>query len=236
MMLEIKGLRASYGRTIALKTVDLSVEEGEVVALLGPNGAGKSTTLASIAGLMKPNRGTITFEGKPLAGLSPEQIVHRGISLVPEGRQVFSSLTVAENLRLGLTPLGRVGKTSGDLDAMLARFPILRTYYRSPAARLSGGEQQQLVVARALLARPRLLLLDEPSLGLAPQMTDLIFEILEELHTEGVTILLVEQQAVRAIGFADRSYILRNGEIVVSGTRSELVGTVDLAAEYLGGH
>ena len=235
-MLEIHGLSASYGRTRALKGIDLVVGEGEVVGLLGPNGAGKSTTLATITGLLRPDAGAITFEGARLNGLSPERIVKMGISLVPEGRQIFSTLTVAENLRLGLTPRRKSGDEGGDLSAVLERFPILHTYYREPAARLSGGEQQQLALARALLARPRLLLLDEPSLGLAPQMIDRVFDILADLHTERVTILVVEQQAVRAIEFADRSYLLRNGEIAVSGTRADLIGTVDLAAEYLGSH
>ncbi len=234
-MLEITDLRAGYGRIAAVRGISLTVADGEIVGLIGSNGAGKSTTLSTIAGVKSPASGSIVFDGAPIVGLAPERIVRRGISLVPEGRGVFGTLTVEENLLLGGTAR-KTRETQADLQLMFARFPILETYRNSPGAGLSGGEQQQLVIARALLARPKLLLLDEPWLGLAPLMVDRIFEILEELRGDGVTVLLVEQNARRTVELADRTYIMSRGEIALSGTREELlkIPSDQFEAEFLG--
>lgn len=233
-MLRVEGLTAHYGRIAALHGISLEVSEGETVALVGPNGAGKSTTLAAITGTLRPSGGSIAFERESLVGLPPERIVERGIALVPEGREIFATLTVAENLQLGTTSRSDRSGVEADLERILGLFPVLRTYYRRSAASLSGGEQQQLAIARALLSAPRLLLLDEPSLGLAPLMLDLVFETLAELRESGVTILLVEQNAARALELADRSYVLRTGRIVSSGSSEQLSSTEDVAAAYLG--
>jgi branched-chain amino acid transport system ATP-binding protein len=233
-VLKVDGLGVRYGRVAALHSISFEVSAGEIVALVGPNGAGKSTTLAAVTGTVTPFRGTIRYQDNDLVGLPPERIVRQGISLVPEGRQIFSSLSVAENLQLGTTTRKDRRQTRDDIDGVLERFPILRTYYRESAAKLSGGEQQQLAIARALLARPRLLLLDEPSLGLAPIMIDRVFATLEELRGTGMTILLVEQNATRAVALADRTYVLRTGRIAFSGVREELLRTTDFAAVYLG--
>jgi branched-chain amino acid transport system ATP-binding protein len=233
-MLRVEELAARYGRVVALHSVSFDVQPGEIVAIVGPNGAGKSTTLAAISGTLTPTSGTITYDGESLVGLSPERIVRRGVALVPEGRQIFASLSVAENLQLGTTAIRDRSRARADLDRVLERFPILRTYYRASAAKLSGGEQQQLAIARALLSRPSLLLLDEPSLGLAPIMIDRVFETLGELRESGVTVLLVEQNATRAVALADRTYVLRTGRVALSGQREELLRTTDFAAVYLG--
>ena len=232
--LTIDGLTVRYGNLAAVQEVSLEVAEGEIVGLIGPNGAGKSTTLSTLAGFLSPAKGSITFDGTSLVGLPPERIVRRGIALVPEGRHILGTLSVAENLQLGSTPIRDRATIEQNLEDVLARFPALRTYYRSSAAKLSGGEQQQLAIARALLSRPRLLLLDEPSLGLAPQMVDVVFDVLEQLRDSGVTILLVEQNAAATVELADRTYVLRTGRIVKSGTREELLATTDFAATYLG--
>src|SRR4051794_19189983 len=233
-MLEIDELAVSYGRVPALKGISLVVEEGEIVALVGPNGAGKSTTLATIFGLIRPESGSISLEGKPLRGIPPERIVRLGLALVPEGRHIFNTLSVGENLEMGATARTDRGAVRTDIVGLLERFPVIERYYRSPAGRLSGGEQQQLAIARALLSRPRLLLLDEPSLGLAPIMIDLVFDVLAELRAEGVTVLLVEQNAARALELADRSYVLRTGEVALAGPRAELLRASDFVATYLG--
>jgi branched-chain amino acid transport system ATP-binding protein len=233
-MLKVEGLSARYGRVVALHSISFEVKEHEIVAIVGPNGAGKSTTLAAITGTVAPSGGSISYEGESLIGLAPERIVRRGIALVPEGRQIFASLSVAENLQLGSTSVKDRNGARDDLERTLERFPILRTYYRSSAAKLSGGEQQQLAIARALLSRPRLLLLDEPSLGLAPIMIDTVFETFDELRESGVTVLLVEQNATRAVALADRTYVLRTGRVALEGTRDELRRTADFATEYLG--
>jgi branched-chain amino acid transport system ATP-binding protein len=233
-VLTVRDLSARYGRVTALRSVSVSVGQGEIVAIVGPNGAGKSTTLAAITGIVRPSGGSIELEGRSLLGLAPERIVRLGIALVPEGRQIFYSLSVAENLELGTTPRRDRAAAREDLERELDRFQVLRTYYRSSAAKLSGGEQQQLAIARALLSRPKLLLLDEPSLGLAPIMIDRVFETLQQLRESGVTVLLVEQNATRAVALADRSYVLRTGRVGLSGTREELLQTADFAAAYLG--
>jgi branched-chain amino acid transport system ATP-binding protein len=232
-MLLIDELRVSYGRVPALQGISLRVDEGEAVTLVGPNGAGKTTTLSAIFGLVTPVGGTITFEGESLVGRGPEKILRKGLALVPEGRHIFGTLTVAENLMLGTTARRDRSGVAADIEQTLERFPALRQYYRGSAGNLSGGEQQQLAIARALLSRPRLLL-DEPSLGLAPIVIDVVFEALEQLRKEGVTILLVEQNAARAVEFADRAYILRSGRMAHSGTREEILRMEDFETAYLG--
>jgi branched-chain amino acid transport system ATP-binding protein len=221
-LLEVKDLVVRYGRVAALRGVSVSVSEGEAVAIVGANGAGKSSLLGAITGIVPIASGSIEFAGKPIAGRKPEQIVAAGVSLVPEGRHIFGTLTVAENLRLGLTTRSDRDAGEADLKTMLERFPRLKDYYRTHASKLSGGEQQQLAIVRSLLTAPRLLMLDEPSLGLAPKVVDLIFEILAELRESGVTILLVEQNAARAVEFAERSYLLKTGEVAREGSRSQL--------------
>jgi len=233
-MLRVENLVVRYGPVSGVRDVSLEVNEGEVVGVIGPNGAGKTSTLSAIFGLVRPAGGSVTFDGSSLVGLSPEAVVRRRIALVPEGRHIFGTLTVGENLMLGSTPRPDRRAFRGELDGIFTRFPILQAYLDSPAGRLSGGEQQQLAIARALLSRPRLLLLDEPSLGLAPRVVDLVFEILAELRDEGVTVLLVEQNAKRTVEFADRTYVLRDGVVRHSGTRDELAGRLDLAHAYLG--
>jgi branched-chain amino acid transport system ATP-binding protein len=233
-MLEVRNLSVRYGRTLAVEHLDLEVGEGEIVGLVGPNGAGKSTTLSAIIGLVPVASGRITFAGESITGKPTERIVRRGISVVLEGRRLFSTLTVGENLLLGRTAARNPAQSKAELDRLLNRFPILRDAFHDPAGRLSGGEQQQLAIARALLALPRLLLLDEPSLGLAPLVVDVIFETLAELRRDGVTVLLVEQNIRRTIQLADRTYILRSGRVALSGTRSELAGIGELERAYLG--
>jgi branched-chain amino acid transport system ATP-binding protein len=233
-MLTIDELRVSYGRVPALHGISLHVEQGEAVALVGPNGAGKTTTLSAIFGLVAPTSGTVEFEGESLVGLRPERVLRKGLALVPEGRHIFGTLTVAENLMLGTTARRDRANVAAEIERTLERFPALRHYYRGSAGNLSGGEQQQLAIARALLSRPRLLLLDEPSLGLAPVVIDVVFDTLEDLRREGVTILLVEQNVARAVEFADRAYILRSGKMAHSGTRDEILGMEDLETAYLG--
>ena len=230
-MLELREIRVSYGRTEVVHGVDLSVSRGEVLGMIGPNGAGKTSILRSICGLVPPTSGETVFEGRLLTGMAPEQIVRLGLALVPEGRHIFKTLTVAENLRLG-------ARNGGGDDAWtrqtLDRFPVLRERARQRADRLSGGEQQQLAIARALLGRPKLLILDEPSLGLAPKMIDVIYELLQSLRQEGVTMLLVEQNAARTIDFSDRCVVLSTGRVRAQGSRDELQRNPDVLRAYLG--
>ncbi|HEU4735426.1 MAG TPA: ABC transporter ATP-binding protein [Solirubrobacterales bacterium] len=230
-MLELRGIRVGYGRIEVVHGVDLSLGAGEVLGMVGPNGAGKSSILRSICGLVRPTAGEATFEDRVITGLAPEQIMRLGLALVPEGRHIFKTLTVAENLRLGSRDDGEDGAWS---ERTLARFPILRERSGQRADRLSGGEQQQLAIARALLGRPKLLILDEPSLGLAPKTIDLIYELLQGLREEGVTMLLVEQNAARTIDFCDRCAVLGTGKVRVQGSRSELQRNPDVLRAYLG--
>ena len=233
-LLAIEKLVVRYGAVQAVRGISLEVFSGEVVGLIGPNGAGKTSTLAAIFGLVPTASGRILFDGAPLAGLPPEKVVRRGLALVPEGRQVFGTLTVGENLRLGATPRPDRHSLDDDLAQVFTLFPVLERYLDTHAGRLSGGEQQQLAIGRALLSKPRLLLLDEPSLGLAPLVIDSVFDAIDELRRSGVTVLLVEQNAARTVEFADRTYLLRSGEIALSGTRDVLAGKIDLAHAYLG--
>ena len=233
-MLKVEGLRVRYGRIVAVHEVSFEVNRGEIVGLIGPNGAGKTSTLSAVAGLVKPDRGSVELGGEPITGESPERIARRGLALVPEGRQIFQTLTVADNLRLGGTTRGDRRAFAEDLEVELERFPALRRYYDGPAGKLSGGEQQQLAIARALLGRPRVLLLDEPSLGLAPLVVDTVFQVISDLRDDGVTIVLVEQNAARTMEIADRCYVLRTGRVAVSGAGAELAANADVASAYLG--
>jgi branched-chain amino acid transport system ATP-binding protein len=233
-MLIVEDLHVSYGRVPAVRGVSFEIAEGQIVGLIGPNGAGKTTTLATIFGLVAPTAGEISFEGSSLRGQAPERIVRQGLALVPEGRVIFGTLTVAENLQLGATVRRDAAAVKQETSALLERFPALGRYYDRTAGNLSGGEQQQLAIARALLSKPRLLVLDEPSLGLAPLVIDQVFETLTELRDEGTTILLVEQNAARAVELADHSYVLRTGQMAFSGPREELLSRADFESSYLG--
>jgi branched-chain amino acid transport system ATP-binding protein len=215
--------------------VSLHVAEGVMVALIGVNGAGKTTTLSTIAGILKPTQGRLTFQGRSIAGQAPEEIIRRGIALAPEGRRIFPGLTVGENLRLGAAIRRDRAGIQQDIAAMCRRFPILGQRFNQPGGTLSGGEQQQLAIARALMSQPKLLMLDEPSLGLAPILVDGIFELIAQLRDTGVTILLVEQNVERTLEIVDRAYLLNTGRVEHEGSASELRRRVDLASAYLGG-
>ena len=233
-MLELKNIHARYGAITALRGVSISVSQGELVALLGVNGAGKSTTLASIAGVLRPWQGDILFEDGSIIGKSPEQIARRGISLVPEGRDIFPSLTVEENLRLGAFIRSEKAEYHRNLGEVFELFPVLKERLQQPGGTLSGGEQQQLAIARALMSRPRLLMLDEPSLGLSPALVDQIFELIARLHQRGVTILLVEQNVNRTLEIVDRAYLMNTGLIENQGTPQQLRTHADIEGMYMG--
>ncbi len=234
-LLELSNVSVRYGAITALKGLDLRVEQGELVALVGSNGAGKTTTLSAIAGVHKAATGTITFDGKPIHTRRSVEIARRGIALVPEDRGIFPSLTIEENLRLGSYLVRDKKSAAAELERVFERFPILKEREHQGAGTLSGGEQQQLAIARALLSQPRLLMLDEPSLGLSPTLVDRMFEIIQQLHEEGVTILLVEQNVTRALELADRAYVLTTGSLTASGTPQEIMNSIDITAAYLGG-
>lgn len=233
-MLSVEGLHIRYGGVEAVKGIDLSVAEGEIAALVGANGAGKSSTLAAIAGLAPVAAGRIKFAGESVIGLAPETIARKGVVLVPEGRRIFSSLSVAENLRLGaamhLTPVEARARE----EEMFDLFPILKTYYRTQGGALSGGEQQMLAIARAMMSRPRLLMLDEPSLGLAPQLIDKVFDLISGLRSTGLTVLLIEQNVALALEIADKATVLANGEVALAGSAAELYNSDLVRQAYLG--
>jgi branched-chain amino acid transport system ATP-binding protein len=232
-MLRLEKLQVSYGAVQAVRSLDLTVGEGELVALLGPNGAGKSSTIGAITGLV-PARGRIELSGTDISTLATEARIARGIAISPEGRKVFANLTVGENLRMGAALRRDPAGVRQDTDRFLDLFPVLRERFAQPAGTLSGGEQQMLAIARALMSRPRLLLLDEPSLGLAPLIVARIFDFIGELKAGGLTLLVVEQNAAQAMRFADRVYILATGEVRFVGTPADLDGT-DLMSVYVGG-
>ncbi|WP_339947215.1 ABC transporter ATP-binding protein [uncultured Albimonas sp.] len=234
-LLEIEDIHVRYGDMVALRGLDLTVEEGEVVCIIGPNGAGKSTTLAAVAGGVRPYKGEVRYDGKPILGMPPDRIAALGVSLVPEGRHIFGSLTVAENLVLGAYMRSDRAEIARDRERILALLPRLAERIDFPAGRLSGGEQQMLAVARAVMTRPRLLLVDEPSLGLAPRIVDQIYEILLELRkTEGLTLVINEQSSNRVLKFADRVNVLRAGEIRLAGTAAELADGEAIRHAYFG--
>jgi branched-chain amino acid transport system ATP-binding protein len=231
-LLEVHGLRVSYGQVDALRDVDITVQTGEVVTVLGANGAGKSSMLGAIAGLIPSAGGRIVFGGTDITGMKPESIAALGLSLVPEGRHIFATLTVSENILLGAPR--DAGEARRALEAQYELFPGIEQYRDQPAGTLSGGEQQQLAIARALARNPRLMLLDEPSLGLAPKMVNRVFETLEELRERGTTILLVEQTVRKALQLADRGYVLQRGEVEQSGPSESLLASAEIEAAYLG--
>ncbi len=233
-MLNIENLHVYYGGIHALKGISLEVAEGKIVTLIGANGAGKSTTLRTISGIVRPREGRITFEGKDMTELPAYGIVEMGIAMVPEGRRVFTNLTVLENLLLGAHIRRDSAGVQKDLEWICELFPILKERASQSAGTLSGGEQQMLAVGRALMSRPRLLLMDEPSLGLAPFLVKEVFKTIRQLHDDGTTILLVEQNARAALRIADYGYILETGEIVLQGTGEELVHNDDVRKAYLG--
>ena len=233
-MLKVENISVSYGPIRAIRDIRLAVSSGEIVALLGPNGAGKSTTLKALMGLHPVSSGQVMFEDHVITGLATEQIVRLGMTLTPEGRKVFAGLTIDENLKLGAAARKDRPAVAQTRSEVLDLFPILQERLNQFAGTLSGGEQQQLAIARSLMSAPRLLLLDEPSLGLAPQIVDQIFDLISDLRRRGLTILLVEQNAEMALEIADRGYIYSNGNIELSGTNTELRGSDEVANTYLG--
>jgi branched-chain amino acid transport system ATP-binding protein len=232
-MLTIERLRAGYGKIEVLHGVDLTIAQGQIVALIGANGAGKTTLLKTISGLIRPAAGTIAFEGKDIARRPAHKIVGLGVSHVPEGRAVLKRMSVLDNLRMGAY-VRTDAEIERDIDAVLARFPALAERRHHMAATLSGGEQQMLAIGRALAARPRLVLMDEPSLGLAPRLVTLIFKTLRELRQEGKTILLVEQNARQALQIANHAYVMERGRIVLAGSGASLLGNPEVQRTYLG--
>lgn len=234
-MLKVENLKVNYGMINAVKSVNFEVNTGEIVALIGANGAGKSTILRTISGLVKPTEGSITYGDHDLLKLAPKKIVETGISHVPEGRHVFKGLTVKENLELGAFLRNDKEGIQDDMSAVYKRFPILEERKGQDAATLSGGEQQMLAMGRALMSKPKLLLLDEPSMGLAPIFIKEIFNIIVDIQKQGTTVLLIEQNAKMALTIANRGYVLETGEIVLSGTGQDLLESDDVQKAYLGG-
>ena len=233
-LLKVDDIHVYYGSIHAIKGVSFEVEEGEIVTLIGANGAGKSTTLNTISGLLKPRTGTVEFEGKNIVGVPAHKIVSHGMALCPEGRRVFLQMTVQENLEMGgYTRPG--SEIDASIEDVYQRFPRLKERFRQTAGTLSGGEQQMLAMGRALMSKPKLLMLDEPSMGLAPILVEQIFDIIKELHQSGTTILLVEQNAQMALSIADRAYVLETGTISMSGSASELLHDERVQRAYLGG-
>jgi len=231
-LLEVSAIEVRYGAIAALKGISFDVLDGEIVALLGANGAGKTTTQKTVSGMMRPVAGSITFDGKRIDGIPAHQLIRLGICHVPEGRHVFPRMTVAENLDMGAF---RFRTADAELlERVLVMFPRLRERFKQQAGTLSGGEQQMLAIGRALMGKPRLLLLDEPSMGLAPMIVSQIFDIVREINQSGVTVLLVEQNAAQALSQADRGYVLETGEIVLQGTGEELLADERVRAAYLG--
>ncbi len=232
-MLSVRDIRSRYGRIEVLHGVSFDVEEGEIVTLVGSNGAGKTTLLRALSGVQPTAAGSVSFAGKPIHNLRPHRRVSLGLSQVPEGRQVFGSLSVADNLRLGAVTR-HDDAVRADLDSVYAMFPILAEKMHAPAGALSGGQQQMLAIGRALMARPKLILLDEPSMGLAPKLVDQIFEVIADFRRRGLTVLLVEQNANAALSIANRGYVLETGRITITGRGDELLNDPRVRAAYLG--
>ena len=233
-MLKIDNLVVAYGGIEALKGISLEVEEGKIITLIGANGAGKSTTLRSIMGLVKPKQGEITYMGKNLLSMKTQEMVRHGITLVPEGRRIFPNLSVLENLRVGAFARNDEKGIKEDIEMVYGLFPILKERSWQTAGTLSGGEQQMLAVGRALMSRPKLMMMDEPSLGLAPLIVKEIFNIIKEVNKQGVTILLIEQNANAALHIADLGYVMETGRIILKGTGTELLNNPDVRKAYLG--
>jgi branched-chain amino acid transport system ATP-binding protein len=234
-VLTLEGVAARYGRITVLDGITLTVRAGEFVCLLGANGAGKTTTLKTISGLLHPAAGRIVFDGADIGALPPQQILRRGIAHCPEGRRVFPYMTVRENLEMGAYVRGDAAEVQVDLDRVFAHFPILGERRRQPAGTLSGGEQQMLAIGRALMARPRLILFDEPSLGLAPTTVEMVFAIIAGIQRDGTTVLMVEQNAYMALHLATRAYVMETGRITLQGTARELLDNERVKRAYLGG-
>ena len=234
MLLSVNNINVYYGAIHAIKGISFHVDEGEVVTLIGANGAGKSTTLNTISGLLRSKTGSVEFMGKSLNRTPAHKIVSQGLALVPEGRRVFLQMTVQENLEMGAFTQKNSG-VAADLEMVYQQFPRLKERYKQTAGTLSGGEQQMLAMGRALMSHPKLLMLDEPSMGLAPILVEQIFEIIQNLHNAGTTILLVEQNAQAALSVADRGYVLETGKVVTTGTGSELLSSPEIKKAYLGG-
>jgi branched-chain amino acid transport system ATP-binding protein len=232
-LVEARGLFVRYGGIVAVQGVDIRIDAGEAVAIVGPNGAGKSSLLSAIAGVVRPAAGTIRLGGRALANLALSDVVRQGVALVPEGRNIFGSLTVTENLRLGAT-VRRDASIASDIDRIFGDFPILGERHDQPAGQLSGGEQQMLAIARAMLSRPRLLMLDEPSLGLAPTIVDKVYDILRQIRSQGVALLIVEQNASRAFALADRACVMSRGAFTLTGTTAEIERHEAFDAAYFG--
>ncbi len=234
-LLQVENLTARYGRITAIEDVSLTVNEGEIVTLIGANGAGKTTTLRAISGLVRAAAGTIRFDGRDVTRLAANEIVRAGIGHSPEGRRVFPRMTVRENLELGAYTRSSKAEIASDIERALEIFPRLKERYEQKAGTMSGGEQQMLAIGRALMSRPRLLLLDEPSLGLSPKLVQTIFEVIRDISARGTTILLIEQNARQALAVAARGYVLEVGKIAYSGAASELAASEAVRAAYLGG-
>jgi branched-chain amino acid transport system ATP-binding protein len=232
-MLKVSGLNASYGKIQVLKNISLEVEEGSIVTILGANGAGKTTTMKSVSGLLKPQEGRIEFLGEVVTGLRPDQLLKKGIALVPEGRQILAGMTVLENLEMGAYHRSD-NEIGQDLEKMFARFPILKEREKQLGGTLSGGQQQMLAIARAIMSRPKLLLLDEPSMGLAPLVVADIFKIIKEINQTGTTVLLVEQNARQALKVSDYGYVLETGKIIADGKSTDLLNDPRIMEAYLG--
>ncbi len=235
VMLEVKDLQVAYGAILAVKNVSLTVNQGEIVTLIGSNGAGKSTTLRTISGLLKPKAGTITFQGERIDGKEGHLIVQKGLCQSPEGRRIFPRMSVRENLELGAFLRNDKSGIADDFEKVLNLFPRLRERIEQKSGTMSGGEQQMLAVGRALMGAPKLLLLDEPSMGLAPVLVDMIFETIVKIREQGITILLIEQNASAALDVADRAYVLESGTIKMSGKASDLAKDEAVTKAYLGG-
>ncbi|MFM7948872.1 MAG: ABC transporter ATP-binding protein [Actinomycetales bacterium] len=233
-LLDVKNIEVAYGKIVAVKDVSLNVNEGEIVTLIGSNGAGKSTTLRTISGLLKPKKGEISFNGKRIDGTPGHEIVGLGICHAPEGRRIFARMTVKENLELGAFLRNDKAGVSSDMDRVLELFPRLKERIQQRAGTMSGGEQQMLAVSRALMGSPKLLLLDEPSMGLAPVLVEMIFDTITKIRQQGTTILLIEQNAMAALEVADRAYVLESGKVKLSGKAAELRKNDEITRAYLG--
>lgn len=234
-MLKVEDINVYYGAIHAIKGISIEVNDGEIVALIGSNGAGKSTTMRTISGLMRPKTGKVTMDGQDLTGIPAHKIVGMGLCQVPEGRHVFANMTVLENLELGAYLRNDKSEIAKDMEEVFKKFPRLKERKNQVAGTLSGGEQQMLAMGRALMSRPKILLLDEPSMGLAPLLVKEIFNIIKEINASGTTILLVEQNANMALSIADKAYVLETGRITLSGTAKELASSEEVRKAYLGG-